>query len=557
MSTLGLPGHPVLHLMRSLLRMGGPVFFRMAMAALGLAFFLNAHQTGAQSNPGSGRSSATLEVRVQDSENHPQSNVQVQLVSDSGTDLTSRTASDGTCRFSRLASGNYRIHAEAPGIGEATEVFTAGDDRKITLILRPGVGHFSNNSATVPPDFFDEPKFTAAGVTDTSNLGGHGSTTRVPTSEALSRATTSLKSDTPNPSASADSVRELRWQADSRPTDYDLNHRVGAVLLETGDANGAIPYLERAARLKTDDANTYELAEAYSHAGNYERARTTALSLLAKANTGPVHHLLATIAEKGGNPLEAAREFQRAAELDPSETNLFDWGSELLLHHAFPQATQVFEKGSKLFPKSQSIWMALATTKYAAGDDGQAAKLLCEASDLDPANSVPYEFMGRILSSGSVRSDEVSVRLARFAGLHPKNALAHYYYALSLWKEGRGQRDVIQNKKIETLLETAVRLDPKLGAAYVQLGILKADAGDTTHAISLLAKAAEVSPDLPDAHYRLSRLYSLRGEKTKAQHEFALYQQTSKAAEAALQRQRRETPQLLFTNQGKNTANPK
>ena len=499
-----------------------------------------------------------MEVRVLDSQSHPLSDVQVHLVSESGTDLTGHTASDGMCLFSAVASGKYRIHADAAHTGETAEIFLAAADHKtITLTLRPAAQEASNNSATAAPDFFDEPKFTAAGVTDTSNLGGHGSTTRVPTSEALSRATASLKSDTPKSSASADSVRELRRQADSHPADFDLNHRAGSVLLETGDASGAIPYLERAARLKTDDANTYQLARAYCDIGKYEIARTVALSLLAKANTGPVHHLLATIEEKGGNPLEAAREFQRAAELDPSETNLFDWGSELLLHHALPQATQVFGKGSELFPKSQRIRMALATTKYSAGDDGQAAKLLCEASDLDPANSVPYEFMGRILSTGSVRSDEVSARLARFAELQPENALANYYYALSLWKQSRVKTNPDQNKKIKTLLETAVRLDPKLGAAYVQLGMLYADAGDTTHAISLLAKAAEVSPDLPDAHYRLSRLYSLRGEKTKAQHEFSLYQQTSKAAEVELQRQRRETRQLVFTMKSNDAVNPK
>jgi tetratricopeptide (TPR) repeat protein len=544
--------------MRFLFRTGAPFFCRIAVAALGLVFFLNGNQSRAQADPASKSESATLEVHVLDSQDQPLSDVRVHLVSESGTDLTGHTASDGMWRFSAVASGKYRIYADAAQTGKTTEIILgAADHKTITLTLRPAAEEASNNSITADPEFFDEPKFTAAAVTDTSNLGGHGSTTRVPTSEALSRATASLKSDTPHPSASADSIRELRQQADSQPTDFDLNHRVGAVLLETGDANGAIPYLERAARLKTDDANTYELAKAYSHAGNHERARTTALSLLAKANTGPVHHLLATIEERAGNPLEAAREFQRAAELDPSETNLFDWGSELLLHHALPQATQVFEKGGELFPKSQRIRMALATTRYAAGDDGQAAKFLCEASDLDPANSAPYEFMGRILSTGSVRSDEISARLARFARLQPNNALANYYYALSLWQEGRGQRDVIQNKKIETLLETAVRLDPKLGPAYVQLGILYADAGDTTHAISLLAKAAEVSPDLPDAHYRLSRLYSLRGEKTKAQHEFALYQRTSKAADAELQRQRHEAQQLVFTMKSNAAGNPK
>src|SRR2546430_13519862 len=45
------------------------------------------------------------------------------------------------------------------------------------------------------------------------------------------------------------------------------------------------------------------------------------------------------------DPLEAVRQYQRAAELDASEPYLFDWGAELLLHHAPEPAIEVFSKG--------------------------------------------------------------------------------------------------------------------------------------------------------------------------------------------------------------------
>src|SRR5580704_12771287 len=50
-------------------------------------------------------------------------------------------------------------------------------------------------------------------------------------------------------------------------------------------------------------------------------------------------------ATNDNNPVEAARAYQRAAELDPSESNLFDWGTELLTHRAADQAVEVFSKG--------------------------------------------------------------------------------------------------------------------------------------------------------------------------------------------------------------------
>ncbi len=56
--------------------------------------------------------------------------------------------------------------------------------------------------------------------------------------------------------------------------------------------------------------------------------------------------------EKPGNALEAVRKYQRAAELNASEQNFFEWGAELLKHRAAEPAAEVFRKGTRLFPHS-------------------------------------------------------------------------------------------------------------------------------------------------------------------------------------------------------------
>ena len=56
--------------------------------------------------------------------------------------------------------------------------------------------------ATTQPEFFDEPQFTVAGVTDTTNLGGHGSNTVARTKDALAKDVVSLGS----PSVHADPI---------------------------------------------------------------------------------------------------------------------------------------------------------------------------------------------------------------------------------------------------------------------------------------------------------------------------------------------------------------
>lgn len=541
--------------MRPVVRKSISACVRIALVLLALG---GASATLFAQSPGESQSKfAVLTVRTLDAAGQALAGTRIALVYESGTQVAGLSGNDGSYRFSHLEAGNYAVRAESPGFATAAlnEVVLAVNEVK-TVLLKLQRVQADGSSPISAPEFFDKPQFTASGVTDTSNLGGHGSNTRVPTSEALVRATTSLKSQDPKAPTARDSVELLRQQADRAPKNFYLNHKAGATLLADGHSADSIVYLERAAQLRTDDAVTSELALAYAQAGKLDRARTLARALLAKNGSGRVHHLLATVEEKAGNPLEAAKEFQRAAELDPIEPHLFDWGSELLLHHAFTPAAEVFGKGNRLFPRSQRILIGLAMARYSTGDDQDAVRRLCEASDLDPSSALPYEFMGRVLASGNIQSAGLNSRLARFAELQPNNALANYYYALSLWKENHRHPNHARDSKIRFLLEKAIRLDPKLGPAYLQLGILYAERGDLRQALQPLTRAIEFSPSLPDAHYRLGRAYSLLGEKANAQHEFELYEKTSRAASAELERQRREVRQLVFTLQTDHSPGP-
>ena len=129
------------------------------------------------------------------------------------------------------------------------------------------------------------------------------------------------------------------------------------------------------------------------------------------------------------------QEYQRAAELDSTETNVFDWGTELLQHGAPQPAVQVFSKGKDLFPHSVRILIGLGIALYAGGSYDQAVERLCQASDMDPVDPTPYLFLGKLQSADQNWSSLIAERLARFATLQPDNALANYYYAVSLWNK--------------------------------------------------------------------------------------------------------------------------
>ncbi len=258
------------------------------------------------------------------------------------------------------------------------------------------------------------------------------------------------------------------------------------------------------------------------------------------------HHARGEIDERAGHPLEAVQEFQRAAELNPSEPNLFDWGVELLTHRAPRPAAEVFAKGVRLFPQSARMLLGLATAWYAAGSYEQAAQCFFKAADLDPSDPNPYLFLGKVQSREITQSAGYEERLARFARLKPDNALANYYYAVSIWNRCGGPEDCKASNQARTLLEKAVSLDPHLGSAYLELGIIDAGQGKYSDAIGSYRKAIAANAELEEAHYRLSEAYRLTGDPEKGQQELAIYNQLSKQSAEKLERQRREIQQFVI-----------
>ncbi len=246
---------------------------------------------------------------------------------------------------------------------------------------------------------------------------------------------------------------------------------------------------------------------------------------------------LRTSSSADTNPLEAVRAFQRAAELDPNETNLFNWGAELLVHHAAAQAVEVFANGHRLFPRSTRTLLGLAVALYSRGDYDQAARRFFEATDLNPSDPEPYLFLGKISSGAITQSDGFAQRLERFAHLQPENAWANYYYAATLAQT---------SPKARELLEKAVRLDPKLGDAFLLLGIGYADEGNLPKAIAAYQSAIAASPQLEQAHYRLAMAYRKTGQAAKAQEQIELFEQLSRQSAQALERERAEVQQFVF-----------
>jgi tetratricopeptide (TPR) repeat protein len=493
---------------------------------------------------------ASLHGVVRDADGRPVAQTAILLHRKSSADsLNSQTDSQGNYSFQGLSDGMYSLRGSKTGYAdtEISSVFLRPHESK-TVDLTLGLVQQGQGPATSSPQFFDQPQFTVAGVTDTTNLGGHGSDTVVRTRNSLAKDTVSLGETTVKASFDAEREKSLRALAERQPVDFGANHQLGQLLIASGKAREAIPFLERAAAKEPGNyENAYDLALANAQAGNYAIARDEAAKLLATHDQANLHHLLGDVHEKLGDSLEAVRHYQRAAELDPSESNLFDWGAELLLHHAPEPAVEVFSKGNRLYPGSARMLLGLGAAYFARGAYDEAIQRVCSASDLNPNDPVPYLFLGEIEQAQTVPSNELVEKLRRFLTLQPENADANYYYAVGLWKRRNAAPEKHNVARVESLLKTAIQINPKHAAAALQLGIVHSEQGAYSEAISDYRKALDYDPQMEEAHYRMAQAYRQTGDSEKAKEELRLYGQLAKESAQMQDRERHEIKQFVYT----------
>jgi len=478
---------------------------------------------------------ATVQGRVHNADGKPAANVTVLLEFATGPATETwkaHTNSAGAYRFEGIRAASYTLRIEGTensvALIKSVEV-AAGETKKVDLVVeaapKPALPDSSSSSASPAKTlgFFDQPTFTVSGVTQATNAGGHESDTVLRNSEALVRDTVALSGDGVDKKDAAESV-EASASRSTTPSAAEMSKLI--------DEGAEI----QAKLLRQENVDSGKAL-----------GETPDASSAPQPKQAKLYHRLAQIDEKLGNPVQAVHEYERAAELDPSEAHMFDWATELLLHRALEPATAVFEKGNTLHPKSARMLIGLGVAWYARGSYERATEYLVRASDLGPENPTPYLFMGKMLSVQATVPPLTMERLERFVRVAPENALANYYYALGLWKAKEGAPDDASSKRIEDLLQTAVRLDSKLGTADLQLGILYAQREDYGRAIGAYQKAIEVSPESEEAHYRLALAYKKTGDTAGAEKELKLHEQLAKQATERAEHERGEIQEFVIT----------
>jgi predicted Zn-dependent protease len=341
------------------------------------------------------------------------------------------------------------------------------------------------------------------------------------------------------------------------PRNYDANHNLGEFYIQSGKLADAIPLLERAQSINSSSYdNGYDLAQAEFLTGKLGETRQTVQALVRIKDIGELHNLLGQIEEKDGKFVAAANEFQIAAHMDPSDDNMFDWGSELLLHRTYEPAIEVFQQASQRYPDSPRLKIGLGMALYSRGKYDEAVRALLAASDLSPSDPRCYSFLSKAYDSSPNQAEDVIQRFRRYADLQPGNALAQYYYAMSLWKGKRSEDSGADLTAVEVLLQKAIALDESLPEAHVQLGNLYADQHEYAKSVPEYVRALELNPNLSDAHYRLGQDYVHVGQKDQAQKEFEVYQKLRAEHLAEVDKERAEVQQFVYAEKAASSTKP-
>lgn len=342
--------------------------------------------------------------------------------------------------------------------------------------------------------------------------------------------------------------KEFKKAVELEPQNFDTNHNLAELYVRSGKVSEAVPLLEEAQQIDPSSYdNGYDLSLAYLMTGRLSDARQLVQDLLKRKDTAELHNLLGEIEEKDGKFVEAANQYELAAHKDPSESNLFDWGSELLLHRTLDPAVEVFQHATERYPTSPRLMIGLGMALYSRGNYDEAVKALLKGADLNPSDARCYYFLSKAYDSSPEQAEGVIQRFRRFVDLQPKNAWASYYYAMSLWKGRRTQDPNLDLHKIESLLRTSIGLGPGIAEAHLQLGNLLSDQNKYSEAIPEYVRARELNPALADVYYRLGQAYVRTGDKQHGQEQLQIYQKIREQHLADLDKQRAEIRQFVYS----------
>jgi tetratricopeptide (TPR) repeat protein len=268
----------------------------------------------------------------------------------------------------------------------------------------------------------------------------------------------------------------------------------------------------------------YNSALAFFDAGDAKRAEMTLARMPGVESSSQAQSLYGDVEEKLGNYQSAAQHDANAAQLAPTEANIYLLGVEFLRHWTFVAAIKEFQAGLQLFPESRRMRLGLGAAYFGNSDYDQAAPVFADLLESDPDNLAYADLLGRACTVLAEGLNPKCAGLLAFAEKHPANAMLNTYAATSIL-HGQAQGDRLDQAR--RFLQAAIAANPDLPQARYEMGLLLQRQGQWQDSIPELQAAIRSKPDYAEAHYHLALAYSHTGRKDQAKGEIALQQKYS------------------------------
>jgi tetratricopeptide (TPR) repeat protein len=251
------------------------------------------------------------------------------------------------------------------------------------------------------------------------------------------------------------------------------------------------------------------IGRTYRDAGEYDRARAHLLSALEQdARVRRAHYYLGMVAmaDARGGPERIERaiaEFRAELALDPQDALAGEQLGRALLDAGRPaEARPVLEVAARVDPRPASL-LLLGRALLEAGQPAVAAEALQRARDLAAAETGSAEAEAILYQLGLAlrrtgRSEEAARALAEARRLHQEAATTPAAEPVPVVEFSPLAELTPQRRRA---VEAEVR--PGLARAYLNLGVMRAQAQDFTGATERLGRAAELDPGLPRVQYTL------------------------------------------------------
>ncbi|MFN0167608.1 MAG: tetratricopeptide repeat protein [Bryobacteraceae bacterium] len=311
----------------------------------------------------------------------------------------------------------------------------------------------------------------------------------------------------------------------------------------------------------------------YAQSGDLDRAAATMREAIQLAPSNPLFYsALGGILARQNKPAEARQAFEQAVKLDPSNAVLrFNLAAKQAEAFQFEQARENLLRVLEAQPDHPQAFALLENVslefgavlargrRYKGGQtlaretvrrfpqSGPAHEMLGLFETRNQENVLAVEAYKRALElSPDSRGASIGLAIAQSAaGLtdaaiatfeagirrFPEDAMHRQSLGVLLVRLGETREDV-RARGIQ-LLESALRLDPRLPEAHYQLGNLALTRAAVDEAVEHLEQAVRNGEDSSRVHFALSRAYRRLGKPEKADAELALFRRRKAAEEKA------------------------